>query len=59
MKGSDLTFASLERDFGETIDNSVKMTVQCSALNNNNKTANVRNYWQSNREQNGVHYAFI
>lgn len=52
MRGSDLAFASFERDFGEAIDNSMKTTAQCSALNNNNnnnsnknKTANVRNYW--------------
>lgn len=48
MRGSDLTFASFERDFGEAIDNSMKTTARCSALNNNNnnnKTANVRNYW--------------
>lgn len=45
MRGSDLTFTSLERDFGDTINNSMKMTAQCSALKNNNKIANVRNYW--------------
>lgn len=46
MRGSDLAFASFEKDFGETIDNSMKMTAQYSALNNNNnKTTNVRSYW--------------
>lgn len=46
MRGSDLAFASFERGFGETIDNSMKMRAQCSALSNNNKKpANVRNYW--------------